>query len=130
MALEVGFACLLPSAAIAAFGCGSCHLRVDRQVLCAVQLARFHQLRASGLTARHFRFERHLQHLLVMKKASAILQTDASFLFVQLRWILDDTLFIWTKSLFDHITADIIGTSSVSQFYNDVFLRQFFQSRQ
>ena len=64
MALKVGFACLLPSAAVSAFGCGACHLRVERQVLCAVQLAGFHQLRATGLTARHFRSVRHSQHLL------------------------------------------------------------------
>ena len=55
---------LLPSAAVASLGCGARHLRVKRQVLCAVQLAGFYQLRAAGLTARHFRSVRHSQHLL------------------------------------------------------------------
>lgn len=59
MALEVGFTCLLPSAAVASLGCGARHLRVKRQVLCAVQLAGFHQFRASGLTARNFWSVRH-----------------------------------------------------------------------
>ena len=64
MALEVGFACLLPSAAIATLGCGTCHLRVKRQVLYAVQLAGFHQLRASGLVAWNLGFPWHWCHLL------------------------------------------------------------------
>ena len=64
MALKVGFACLLPSAAVSAFGCGACHLRVKRQMLCTVQPAGFHQLWTSGLTARHFRSVRYVKHLL------------------------------------------------------------------
>ena len=63
MALEIGFTRLLPSAAVASLGCGARHLRVKRQVLCTVQPAGFHQLRATGLTARHFRSVRHSQHL-------------------------------------------------------------------
>ena len=78
VALKERFACLLPSAAIAALCGRPCYLRMERPVFLAKLCSRFHKRWTSGMsTGNSWSLRNGYHHLHSHKKAPAILQTDA-----------------------------------------------------
>jgi len=92
VALKERFACLLPSAAIAALCGRPCYLRMERPVFLAKLCSRFHKRWTSGMsTGNSWSLRNGYHHLHSHKKAPAILQTDAflySSIFIDLWTIL------------------------------------------
>ena len=77
MGLEVLPADFLPPSRVAALSSGSCHFRMQRQVLLTVECAGFHKLRATGLAARHLRSAWHFfSPLLIFDSIYAIIALD------------------------------------------------------
>ena len=92
VALKERFACLLPSAAIAALCGRPCYLRVERLMFLAKLCSWFHKRWTSGMsTGNSWLLWNGYHHLRSHKKAPAILQTDAflySSIFIDLWTIL------------------------------------------